>query len=94
MTYRISSMYSHTRKTIMRLLSAFAIQFLVLTASKFASIRLGKRKPPPIIRTILSLVEVFAFQAIVARPGANICPRRKLPLMFVIWMGVFLDLPC
>ena len=30
---------------------------------------------------MLSLVEVIAFQAIVAAPGANICPRRKLPLM-------------
>jgi hypothetical protein len=59
----------------MLLLPAFAIQFLVLIASNFSSIRFGKRKPPPIIPTMLFLVEVIAFQTVVAPPGANILPK-------------------
>lgn len=70
MMYRISSMYSHSRKIIVLLLSAFAIEFIVLVASNLSSIRSGK--------------------PVVAPPGANICPRRKLPLMFVVWIPIAL----
>ncbi|KIM36658.1 hypothetical protein M413DRAFT_31497 [Hebeloma cylindrosporum] len=63
-------MYSHSRKIIVLLLSAFAIEFIVLVASNLSSIRSGK--------------------PVVAPPGANICPRRKLPLMFVVWIPIAL----
>ena len=42
---------------------------------------------------MLSLVDMIAFQAIVVLPGGNICPRRKLPLMFVVWILIALICP-
>jgi hypothetical protein len=53
-------MYTHTRKIIMLLLFAFAIEFVVLLASNLSSIRLGKRKPPP-PDTSRPLVDVITF---------------------------------
>lgn len=46
--YRISSMYNHTRRIIVLLLSAYAVEFVILVVVNIFAIRLGTCKRPPI----------------------------------------------
>lgn len=87
MMYRISSMYNHARKIIVLLLSAFAIEFVDITVASLYLVRSGSCKTPPThLSLFFSLMVVFAVTP--APPQANICPRSKVHLGFVIWISI------